>query len=283
MKIAITTGKGKIGNEIIRLLQNKATVVAGVRKPEDAEKVTALGGKAIIGDLTNENTLNQLFEGADVAFIVIPTNAMADDYVDYVLRMSRRYSTALNRAKVPKMVFLSANSYDDANLKGFMLTHKMAEEEFNKHYHGTKVFLRPTPFLSVLLYFLSEDKVNLMSPLDINKSFSFSYRPEIARRAVDALLDSKKVDENIMFRSFDKTYTINELHQVLKSSIPDLNLMPITPEQFAQGVKQSGASSSFSRCLGSTWEILNESTDQSNYKEFSGMDLKEAITNLLQN
>lgn len=282
MKIAITTGNGKIGSRVIQLLHNRADIVAAVRNPKDTANIESMGAKAIVGELTDQRVLKQLFEDADVAFLVIPTNLMADDYTDYVIKMARGYCLALNEAKVPKLVFLSAVFPEHKNKKGFMRTHGVAEEEFRNHFNGSITFLRSTNFLSNLFYFLSDDKSILASPLDLNKPLSWTLRQELAEEAAGQLINSEKGIKSISFRSFGKEYSVAELGQFFKIHLPSLNLNQITPEQFVDAVKQSGASASFARCLGSTWEMYNEEADDTDYKTTIEMDISSAISELLQ-
>jgi dihydroflavonol-4-reductase len=147
VKVFVTGGTGFIGGEVVRQLRERGgDVVCLARNPEKGEKLTALGGQLVSGDLSDETAIRNGMEGCDAVIHVaamyevgIPAKQHPAMWEANVAGTERVMSAALE-AKVPKIVYVSTvGAFGNTHRKVVDESYEHPGKEFTSYYEETKL------------------------------------------------------------------------------------------------------------------------------------------------
>ena len=116
--IALMGAAGNIGGKVADLLLrgNEGVRVLQHRRPLD--QLGARGAEVVTGDARNAEDMRALFQDADAAFVILPDNLDAPDFVANRSRMSRAITEALGDTGVGHVVALTAVGADREGAPG---------------------------------------------------------------------------------------------------------------------------------------------------------------------
>ncbi|MDQ4006065.1 MAG: NAD-dependent epimerase/dehydratase family protein [Actinomycetota bacterium] len=146
MRAFLTGGTGFVGGRLAGALRNRGDeVVALVRSPAKAARLTALGCELHPGDLSDEAAIRAALEGCDAAFHVaamyevgIPRSARPAMY-DANVRGTRRVLDAAWEAGVNRIVYVSTiAAFGNTGGKIVDETHRHPKDRFGSYYEETK-------------------------------------------------------------------------------------------------------------------------------------------------
>ncbi len=109
MKIIITGSLGNISRPLATTLIAQGQEVTVLSSNSDkATEITQLGAQAAIGSVSDENFLVNTFTGADLVYLMVPTDFGATDLRGYIKSIGGHYANAIKAAGVKKVVLLSS-------------------------------------------------------------------------------------------------------------------------------------------------------------------------------
>ncbi|QNN40204.1 NAD(P)H-binding protein [Pedobacter roseus] len=109
MKIIITGSLGNISRPLATTLIAQGQEVTVLSSNSDkAAEITQIGAQAAIGSVSDENFLVNTFTGADLVYLMVPTDFGATDLRGYIKSIGGHYANAIKAAGVKKVVLLSS-------------------------------------------------------------------------------------------------------------------------------------------------------------------------------
>lgn len=147
MKVFLTGGTGFIGGETARQLRSRGDeVVALVRNPGKAAKLSELGCELVAGDLGDEAALRKGMEGCDAAIhaaamyeVGIPAKQRPAMWEANVAGTERVMRVALE-TKVPRIVYVSTvGIFGNTHKQIVDETYENPETDFTSYYEETKL------------------------------------------------------------------------------------------------------------------------------------------------
>lgn len=158
MKIILTGSLGNISrplaNELVRR-GDSVTVISG--KAERQREIEALGARAAIGSIRDLEFLTRTFAGADIVYLMEPTEPdrwMDKTYDPYksITELVGTYKTAVERGGVKKIVHLSSIGAHTDQGVGLLRFHFIAEGILRSLPADVSIkFMRPVGFYGNLL------------------------------------------------------------------------------------------------------------------------------------
>ena len=147
MKVFLTGGTGFIGGEVARQLRRRGDeVVALVRSPGKAAKLTGLGCELAAGDLGDERAIRRGMQGCDAVIhaaamyeVGIPAKQRPAMWEANVLGTERVMKAALE-AKVPRIVYVSTvGIFGNTHQRVVDESYENPETDFTSYYEETKL------------------------------------------------------------------------------------------------------------------------------------------------
>jgi uncharacterized protein YbjT (DUF2867 family) len=115
----VTGASGHTGQVVAeRLLAEQKSVRIIGRSLERLEPLTRRGAEAWICDLTDDQRLDEAFQGAEAAYVMLPPNPTATNYRSFQDRVSDRLAAAIGKAGVTHVVSLSSFGADKVSGTG---------------------------------------------------------------------------------------------------------------------------------------------------------------------
>jgi uncharacterized protein YbjT (DUF2867 family) len=109
MKIIITGSLGNISRPLsTKLAANGHNVSVISSDSNKSDQIKSIGATPAIGSITDEDFLTETFTGADVVYLMIPTNFAAPDIKADIAVTGQIYANAVKAAGVKKVVMLSS-------------------------------------------------------------------------------------------------------------------------------------------------------------------------------
>jgi len=141
----ITGNTGKVVAET--LLEAGETVRVVVREASKGDAFRAKGAEVAVADLGDADALARALEGAKGAYLLIPPFHGVDDFYAEQRRVADSIATAVERAGVPHVVFLSSIGAHLPAGTGPIKGVGYAESRLRKVATATFTFLRPSYFM----------------------------------------------------------------------------------------------------------------------------------------
>jgi uncharacterized protein YbjT (DUF2867 family) len=246
MKIVITGSLGNVSKNITeQLAANKHQVVVISRDAQKTKVIEELGAIAAIGSVEDVKFLQQTFEGADAAYVMVPPVFNTTDYSVSVQTIANNYARALEQARVPYIVSLSSMGADVPDGNGPSSAFYYAEQALNRLQQAHVLHLRAGMFYTNFYGNIAMIKTmhllgNNFGP-DIPLPMSHPHDiADIAAHALQALSFSGKTNQYVL--SDEKNG--KEIAQLLGDAIghPQLPWITFSNEQLLQGAMQNGFS-----------------------------------------
>jgi uncharacterized protein YbjT (DUF2867 family) len=229
------------------LLAQGKPVTALVRDPRKAEGLRGMGAQLAAISLLDAGALTQALAGAEGAYLLIPPNAGADDFIQYGFRTGETLAAAVKSSGIPHVVFLSSIGAQHEQGTGPIRPLHHAESAIGAVAKNLTI-LRPAYFLEnwgigieavrnqgVLHNFLTPDrKVPMISTADIG------------RIAADCLTDPAR-GRRIKELSGPEDYSPRDIAQVFSTAlgkpvnIETHSLDAIAPILTSMGISQDFA------------------------------------------
>jgi uncharacterized protein YbjT (DUF2867 family) len=109
MKFVVTGSAGNVSRPLTELLLQAGHDVSVVsRKAENIAGLVQLGAKAAIGDMADVVFLTETFAGADGVYLMLPPMWDSTDQKKQSIEYAENFKTAIQRAHVRDVVFLSS-------------------------------------------------------------------------------------------------------------------------------------------------------------------------------
>jgi uncharacterized protein YbjT (DUF2867 family) len=154
MKV-ITGAAGNTGRAVTEMLLASGEKVRAIgRDGKKLEPFVQQGAEAFIGSVEDADAMTRAFEGAEAAYLLIPS-AQVDDFRAYQERITDAYATAVTKARVPYVVTLSSMGAQHADNVGPIIGLHNMEEKLNGISGLNVLHLRPTMFMENLLMSIS--------------------------------------------------------------------------------------------------------------------------------
>lgn len=163
--IVITGATGNTGSAAADSLLAKGEKVRVLgRDASKLERFTSKGAEPFVANAENANEMARAFEGADAAYLVIPSQGLhSDDVRGYQERISDAYATAAEKSGLKFAVVLSSIGAQHAEKTGPIVGLHNLEEKLNRISSLSVLHLRPTQFMENLL--MSIDGIRMMNAL----------------------------------------------------------------------------------------------------------------------
>jgi len=147
MKIIITGSLGNISRPLSTKLAAKGHNVTVISSDGNkSDQIKNIGATAAIGSVTDEDFLTETFAGADVVYLMVPTNFAAPDIKADIAATGQNYANAVKAAGVKKVVMLSSLGAHLAEGTGPIAGIHRAEEILKKLDGVDLLILRPAYF-----------------------------------------------------------------------------------------------------------------------------------------
>lgn len=254
MKIIVTGSLGNIGRPLVKtLVQDGHSVVVISQDPEKENHIEALGAKAAIGTLHDEDFLVETFKGADVVYAMKPPFDIFDKSLDvdaFYRRIGLNYKNAILHSGVKNLLHLSSVGAHSDQGVGMLRFHHEVENILSSLPNEVDIkFIRPMAFFTNLFGFIpmikaqgaifqnygGDDKIPWVSPLDIAATIAEEINLPFNGRQV-RYVTSDEVSPN-------------QIAKALGNAIgkPNLLWIKVTDEQFLDSLVQVGMSRSIAK------------------------------------
>jgi len=246
MKYVITGGAGHISGPLTEKLLDaghKITVIG--RDASHLAKLKEKGAEAAIGSVEDASFLTSAFNGADVAYLMIPPNFQTGDFRGYQRVVGQNYITALKSAGIRKVVFLSSVGAHMGKGSGPVDGLSDFEQLITKELPDTDtVFLRPSYFYQN--FFSQAGMIKGMNIMGANYLFStekmvLTHPSDIAEVAFQFLVNPVFTGKTVRYIASDER-TTEEIRQALASAAgkPETPWIQFPDEQALAGMQQAG-------------------------------------------
>jgi NAD(P)H dehydrogenase (quinone) len=151
----ITGATGRIGGRVARgLLAAGHNVRALGRNPQKLHELADLGAVPGIGDVRDAAFVEQTFDGADAAFLLVSGDRQVRDFRRAFAHIGENYAAALRARRVPAAIFISTIGAHDEKHRGLILVHGDVEQSLDAVPDLNVLHLRAPAFFENLFYFL---------------------------------------------------------------------------------------------------------------------------------
>lgn len=163
--IVITGATGNTGSAAADSLLAKGEKIRVLgRDASRLERFTANGAEPFVANAENSDEMARAFEGADAAYLVIPSQGLhSDDVRAYQERISDTYTSSAEKSGLKFAVMLSSIGAQHAEKTGPIVGLHDMEEKLNAISSLNVLHLRPTHFMENLL--MSIDGIRMMNAL----------------------------------------------------------------------------------------------------------------------
>ncbi|MBD3581641.1 NmrA family NAD(P)-binding protein [Flavobacterium selenitireducens] len=250
MKIIVTGSLGNISKPLTQQLvaqNHDVTVISHSDKRES--EIRNLGAKAAIGSISDENFLVDTFLGADVVYLMIPSDYKTHDMTADIASTGATYAAAIEKSGVKRIVVLSSMGAHLPTGNGPLSALGLAEKNYEKLQGVDITYLRPGFFYTN--YLAQIGLVNNAGILGDNTSpntrFLLTHPADIAEVAADVILNptTRKSLRFIVSDELNNTQIASLLGKSIKK--PDLTWVQFSNEDYKNGLMQNGFSESAAR------------------------------------
>ena len=221
-KYVITGATGKIGKNLATELLAKGQKVKVVgRDAGKLQELVALGGEALVGDVTDRNFVIKAFAGADAVFCLVTPNLFVADVRKEQNTISENYFEAVKVNKVPNVVLLSSVGAHLRKGAGIVDGLGYMEELFLQLKDTNVLYLRPTYFMENTLGMIGAIKHMGVAgnPVNPDAKLPMVATKDIAAVAAKRLLNLDFKNNTIEFVLGAKDYTYAEVTAIAGKSI----------------------------------------------------------------
>jgi len=163
--IVVTGATGNTGSAAADALLAKGEKIRVIgRDTSKLERFTSKGAEPFVANAESPDEMARAFEGADAAYLVIPSQAIhSDDARAYQERVSDAYVSAAEKSGLKFAVMLSSIGAQHAEKTGPIVGLHGLEEKLNRISSLNALHLRPASFMENFL--MSIDGIRMMNAL----------------------------------------------------------------------------------------------------------------------
>lgn len=243
MKIIITGSLGNISRPLATTLAANGHQVTVISSDENkSETIIAIGATPAIGSVNDEQFLTQTFTGADVVYLMVPTNFGAADIKADIAATGQHYANAVHASGVKKLVMLSSLGAHLAQGTGPIVGIHRVEEILKKINGVDLLMLRPSYFYNNFYADINMIKhAGIMgSNFGANKPLVMVDPEDIAAIAAENI-EKGFSGQSVIYVAGDKR-TLAEVASTIGKAIdkPELPWVEFTDEQAFKGMTDAG-------------------------------------------
>lgn len=250
MKIIITGSLGNISKPLATQLIAKGhhVTVVSSNAAKTAE-INELGAQAAIGSVSDENFLTETFTGADLLYLMVPTDFSATDLRGYIKSVGEHYANALKASGVKKVVLLSSIGAHLDNGTGPIAGLHDVEQILNQFNDIDLLTLRPSFFYNN--FYANIDLIKHAGIIGSNygagQSIVLVHPGDIAAVAAEQIEEGFE-GKSILYIASDKV-KLSEVASALGSAIgkTDLPWVEFEDTQAYEGMVGAGLSAEMAR------------------------------------
>lgn len=241
MKIILTGSISNVGKPLTQGLVNsghEVTVISS--KAERREEIEALGASAAIGEMEDGAFLAEIFEGADVVYLMETLDAAGDmfdrnvDFIGTINRIGNSYKKAVERAGIRNIVHLSSIGAHMNRGNGILIFHHNVENILKELPADVIIkTVRPVGFYNNMLSFVRniKSKGAIISNYGGDQKEPWASPKDIAVAIADAI-ETPFENRTVTYVASDE-FSPNEAAKALGEAIgkPDLQWSVISDDQ----------------------------------------------------
>jgi uncharacterized protein YbjT (DUF2867 family) len=224
--------------------------------------LTALGAEAVVADVNDAETLTKAFAGAKGAYLMIPPQVKADDFLLAADKISDAIAEAVKVSGVSHVVVLSSIGAQQEKNTGPIVSLHNFEEKLKRVPELSALFLRPAHFMENLLMMIG--LIQAMGFLAGSVRGDLKY-PMIAARDVGEFAAQELVAQGFTgFSTLEllgqRDLSLDEAATVVGAAIgkPKLSYQSFPGFMVEQGLKQIGLPSRTAALMSEMSDALNE-------------------------
>lgn len=270
-RVAVTGATGHIGRPLAEQLLRRGLRVRAIgRSPHKLAPLVDLGAELQVGDLDDSAFLARAFRGAHVAFVMTPPHVTAPDHRTAQRRTVKSLLSALQDARVERVVLLSSIGAGLSSGTGPILALHELEEALQQMPGVATVALRPTFFMENLLGsipLIRSAGIN-GSPARPDMSLPMVATRDITVAAADFLGQPDFTGYSVHDLLGPRDYTQQEATAILGAAIgkPGLPYVQFKNEDFKQGLVGAGLSESAADSYVEMYDSMNRGAIQETVK-----------------
>jgi uncharacterized protein YbjT (DUF2867 family) len=250
--ITIMGATGHVGRQVAyHLIENGERVRLMARSVDDLKKMVGRKAQAMAGDALDTEFLVQAFTGSDGAFVMIPPNPKATDFLAYADRIGASIARALQLGAVRYIVNLSSIGAELTHGTGPITALHYQEERLNAIPGVNVVHLRAGYFMENLLmnFEMIRSRGILGSALKSELKIPMIATRDIAAVASELLKKRTFSGSSVRYLLGSADLSLNEAAVTLGIKIGKPNLRSITfpYAEAEQGLITAGLSPDMSR------------------------------------
>lgn len=270
MKYIITGSLGNISLPVTQnLLKTGHQVVVISSNSNKTEQIESLGAQAAVGSVQDVEFLESAFEGADVAYLMIPSDFSVTDYAAFQRDVADKYLQAIQSAGITRIVLLSSIGAHLRKGAGPIDALGYLEEKL-AGIPGLQVkILRPSYFFNNLYA-----QIGLIKNAGIagsnfggtEEKLVLTDTDDIAKVATEELLAPFTEAQTITYISSDERHP-SEIAAVLGAAVGKEGTpwVPFPDEDAYNGMLQAGLNESFAGLYRDMGQALQNGTMQEDY------------------
>lgn len=242
MKIAMLGSLGNINRLVIPQLVaagHTVTVISTSQRRQAA--ITALGARAAIGTMSDEDFLSETFTGQDVVYLML-SGAVGDDPFTGAVAQAQIWKRAIETAGVKNVVNLSSVGADASEVAGSLHAYNLIEEQLRQLSGVNLAFVRPTGFYANLYANLPTIKADHVIYANNAANLSQKYvAPRDIAAVVFPLLNHVPAGITVKY-AFSDTFSGEQLITALQAALHlnDLKWIQISDAQYLHNLTSHG-------------------------------------------
>jgi uncharacterized protein YbjT (DUF2867 family) len=263
---AVTVSTGRIGNRVARGLLDAGQDVRAIgRDAARLADLAARGARPFVGDIRDPAFVENAFDGADAAFLLVKADAGEPDFLAAFERVGASYAKAAQATGLGNALFVSAMGAHDPSLDGLIGVHRAVEKQLDA-VRGLNVFhLRSAGFFDNLFYFLPAMRAAgaFATPFQVSSPTYWASTDDVADLAVRMLLELPFRETRAVDARGASTLTATDLARMVETTLgrpfPAVNV----PRQVnVPALLAAGLSADMANRMQTTWEIFSARTVQ---------------------
>lgn len=220
--VAIIGASGNVGHALAEgLLSRGVHARAIARHAEKLQSLSARGAETRIGTVEDRTFLAEAFRGAAAAFVMIPPNYAATDFLAYQREIVGHLCAAIREAGVVRVVTLSSVGAELASGNGPIAGLHVLETELDQVPGLHVVHLRPTYFMENHL-----GTIGLIKTMGLNGgaikadlAMPMIASRDVAAAAADILAAPTFTGRSVRYLLGPRDYTMSEATRILGAAV----------------------------------------------------------------
>jgi uncharacterized protein YbjT (DUF2867 family) len=220
--VAIIGASGNVGHALAEGLLSRAIHVRAIaRHAEKLQNLSARGAETRIGTVEDRAFLAEAFRGAAAAFVMIPPNYAAPDFLAYQREIAGHLCAAIREAGVARVVSLSSVGAELASGNGPIAGLHVLETELDQVPGLHVVHLRPTYFMENHLSTIGLIKTMGMngSAMKADLAMPMIATKDIAAAAVEILATPTFTGRRVRYLLGPRDYTMTDVTRILGAAV----------------------------------------------------------------